>query len=85
MSHIDISNDSINHKEKKVTRDVSRITKHGTERKKLRCHGDGSTFRNDVELHRQEETEPPFAVYTQTRNAWGVLAKAKFTRLQIVN
>lgn len=82
---MDISNDSINHKEKKITRDVSHITKHSTERKKLRCHGDRSAFRNDVELHRQEGTILTFAVYTQTRNARGVLAKAKFTRLQEVN
>lgn len=46
---------------------------------------DGIDFRNDVELQRQDEMVPTSAVLTQKRNSLGVLAEAKFTRLQEVN
>lgn len=81
-SATDISNDSINHKKKKKKQSHD---KHSTERKMPRCHGGGSSSKSDAELQRQDETAPTFAAFTQTKNSPGVLAKAKFTRLQEVN
>lgn len=54
---------------------------------KERCLGvmDGIDFRNDVQLQRQDEMVPISAVCTHTRNSLGVLAEAKFTRLQEVS